>query len=238
MVAVLRRNKVAVVVSIVGLVAAAALLLHWWQGRDSFSLAEADVGAWAYLATFAFVFGDAVIPILPGETTLNAASTLAAQGSLDLSLVIAAGALGAIVGDSTLYWIARRGSSRIGPQVEKAKQNEKVSAALRFLGDNGPIMLVFGRYVPGLRFVISATMGLSRYPYRRFLAWSALGGALWATYTSLLAYFVGTALSSFPLASVVISGLITTAAIAVLFFVIRRHRRQTAPTGSGAPKLS
>ena len=53
-----------------------------------------------------------MIPIFPGETTLNAASTLAADGELELVWVIVAGALGAVVGDSALYWIARRNSAK------------------------------------------------------------------------------------------------------------------------------
>jgi membrane-associated protein len=51
----------------------------------------------------ALVFLDAVVPVFPGETTLNAASTLASQGTLDLWLVILAGAFGAIADDSSLY---------------------------------------------------------------------------------------------------------------------------------------
>ena len=38
----------------------------------------------AYLLCFLFVWFDAVIPIFPGETTLSAASTMAAEGDLDL----------------------------------------------------------------------------------------------------------------------------------------------------------
>ena len=57
---------------------------------------------------FFLVAADAVIPIFPGETTLNAASTFAANGDLELWLVIVLGALGALIGDSSLYWIARR----------------------------------------------------------------------------------------------------------------------------------
>ena len=69
----------------------------------------ADVSQeWAYVLCFLLVWFDAVIPIFPGETTLSAASTLAAQGDLDLQLVMLAGALGAIVGDSSLFWIARK----------------------------------------------------------------------------------------------------------------------------------
>jgi membrane-associated protein len=89
------------------------------------------------------------------------------------------------------------------------------------------VLLVFGRYVPGLRFVINATMGMNRYPYGKYLPWSALGGALWSTYTCLLAYKVGSTLDNYPLASVYISGLITTVVMAVIFLVVRRRDRRS-----------
>ncbi len=60
-------------------------------------------------------------------------------------------------------------------------------------------------------------------PYRRFLPWSVLSGILWATYTSLLAYWIGTAVQGYPLASFVISSLVTTLAVVAVFLVIRRR---------------
>ena len=228
----LRRHGVGFVIAGVLLVACLAFVVHWLQGDHGFSLIDQATGEWAYLATFLLVLGDAICPIFPGETTLNAASTLAAQGSLDLGLVILAGALGAIVGDSALYWIARTSAPRVQPQLQKARENKKVAEGLAFLGESGPLLLVVGRYVPGLRFVVNATMGLSEYPYPRFLLWSSLGGALWAAYTCLLAYAVGTALSNFPLASVVISGAITTIAIVVVYIVMRHRRQATSSRGT------
>jgi membrane-associated protein len=222
------------IVTGVALVAAAALVLHLVSGDDGFGLVTAEESGRAYLAVFLLVFGDAVFPVLPGETTLNAASTLAANGELDLGLVMLAGALGAIVGDSTLYWIARGSRRRVEPQIQKAEQNEKVAAALEFMGSSAAMLIILGRYVPGLRFVVNATMGLSQYPYRRFLLWSAIGGAAWAAYTCGLAYLVATALANFPLASVVISGLITTAAIAVIFIVVKRRRSRDATVAEPA----
>jgi hypothetical protein len=44
-------------------------------------------------------------------------------------------------------------------------------------------------------------MGLIEFPNRRFLLFSAIGGALWATYTCLLVYWIGGALAGFPIAS-------------------------------------
>ena len=86
-------------------------------------------------------------------------------------------------------------------------------------------MIVAGRYVPMMRFAVNASMGLSDIPYRRFLTWSVVGGVLWSVYTCALSYRVATTLSGFPLASLVISSLITSAALAAIYVVDRRRRR-------------
>jgi membrane protein DedA with SNARE-associated domain len=206
-------------------------------GDDGFGLVTASEGNGAYLSVFGLVAADAVIPIFPGETTLNAASTLAADGDLELFWVIVAGALGAIVGDSALYWIARRSSARIEPQVDRARQNRRVKSALDFLDRGAPMLLTTGRYVPGLRFVVNSTMGMTQYPYRQFLPWSALGGTLWSAYTCLLAYKVGSALDNYPVASIVISGAITTALIAAAFLIMRRRDRSRPAEGPDADRV-
>jgi membrane protein DedA with SNARE-associated domain len=103
-----------------------------------------------------------------------------------------------------------------------------VVAAINFIGSRAPLLLVVGRYVPGLRFVINATFGISAYRYPNFLLWSAIGGTIWSIYTCGLAYLVGTALADFPLASVIISGTITTIALGVIFLIVRRSRKEAA----------
>jgi membrane-associated protein len=187
----------------------------------------ADVPAeWAYVLTFLFIWFDAVIPIFPGETTLSAASTIAAGGGLTLGLVMLAGALGAIVGDSSLFWIARKSASKMKPHLDKALENPKVRSAWDGLHRSPGLLIVAGRYVPGMRFAVNASMGLSEMPYRRFLAWSVLSGALWSVYTCALAYWVSTTLSGFPLASLVISSLITSGALVLVYYVNRSRKRK------------
>ncbi len=185
--------------------------------------------AWPYFAVFALVFGDAVIAVLPGETTLNTASTLAAQGVLELGWVMLAGAVGAVLGDSALYWIARSFRPRVQPRLDAALKNPKVATARDIIGSTATELLVFGRYVPGMRFVVNASLGLAQHPYRDFVRWSALGGTLWSVYNCSLAYLVGTALVGAPVASIVVSALASTVLVAVVFFVIaRQYRREHA----------
>jgi hypothetical protein len=61
-----------------------------------------------------------------------------------------------------------------------------------------------------------------------------ISGILWSTYTSILAYEIGLALGDFPLASFVISGLVTTVAITVVFFTVR-HQRRTLAANAAEP---
>jgi membrane-associated protein len=215
---------------VAGLVVIAVVLLRL-SGGDGFSTVDAASGNWAYLAIFLLIVGDAVCAVLPGETTLNAAATLAAQDVLNLGLVMIAGAAGAICGDSTLYWIARWNRKRLQRQLDAALSHEKVAKAVDFMGSSAPILLVFGRYVPGMRFVVNATFGLAAHPYRHFLLWSAIGGITWSIYTCSLAYLIGTALAGFRLASVMISGAVTTVAIALVYLAVRR-RQAASPGGS------
>ena len=211
-----------IVLAVAGLLLfAAAAFLVIIAGGGLGVLDEVDE-TFAYFIIFALIFGDAIIPLLPGETTLNAAAVLASDGQLEITLVIIAAALGAVLGDSSLYWIARLAGERYQPQVEKVREDSRLKSALDTLGSNAPLLIIFGRYVPGLRFVVNATMGITKFPYQWFLLWSTIGGVTWAMYTALLAYYVGTAIEDYPIASILISGAVL---IAVIFIAARRRRR-------------
>ena len=214
----------AAAVAILGLLSAALFIVVDVE-LDRIEREASD--AFTYFVIFFCITGDAVIPLLPAETVLNAASVMAAEGELDIGIVMLVGALGAVVGDNTLYWIARRASKRLQPQVEHAEQNSTVQTVLRMVGDHAPLFIVFGRYVPGVRFFVNGSMGIRAYPWRKFLLWSTIGGTTWAIYTSLLAFWVATALAGHPLASFLLAGAITTALIAVIFIVENRRRRAT-----------
>ena len=233
-----RRHPGALVVGGFGLLLAVIVALQLWEKGDVAEWLADAPQEWAYVLCFGLVCFDAIIPIFPGETTLSAASTLAAEGGeLELGLVMLAGALGAIVGDSALFWIARKSAARVQGPLDKALESPKLRVAWDALDRSPGLMIVAGRFVPGMRFAVNGSMGLSDIPYRRFLRWTVLGGVLWSVYTCALSYKVSTTLSGFPFASLVISSLITTAALAAVFFVDRRRRRAAEgaePTGVSA----
>lgn len=188
----------------------------------------------AYVISALLVFADGVCALFPAETTLVTASTLAVEGVLELRLVVLAGAVGAVTGDSALYWLARLSRRRFESQLDAAMRNEKVAEAMDLIGSRAPVMIVVGRYVPGLRFVVNASCGLASYPYRRFLGWSVIGGTTWSVVTCLSAYALGTVLGDNALAAMLLASLVSTFAVGIVFVMIRRHRAQAAAGQAGA----
>ena len=130
---------------------------------------------------------------LPGETTLIAASYLAATGHLSLPFVIGSAAVGAIVGDSLGYLIGRKGGRRFLERYGKYVRitPEKLTQAEDYFARHGARTVFFGRFVALLRILAGPLAGASKMPYRKFLAANVAGAVSWATLMGTLAYFFG-----------------------------------------------
>jgi membrane-associated protein len=197
---------------------------------DSSAFLESGDEAFAYFMVFLLVFLDGIIPVFPGETTVTVAATLAAAGDLELLPVFLAGMIGAAAGDTTVYLIGRRGEGRIDRMMRRMVTEKQLAAGREVFDRNYAIALVFGRFVPGLRLLVSLTAGARGIPVRRYIPWEVVGATVWSAQISLLAYFIGSALDGRPMVSFVISGLITAAVVA---FVARRERRLKAAAAGG-----
>jgi membrane-associated protein len=222
------------IVLAVGLLLVGALLRDLVVALGEVDLATDITPGWAYALCALLVFADGVCALFPAETTLITGSVLAVQGVLDLRLVMLAGLVGAVTGDSALYWLARLSRHRFQSRLDAAMRNAKVAEAMDLIGTNMRVMLVVGRFVPGLRFVVNASCGLAMLPYPRFLFWSFIGGGSWSVVTCLTAYVAATALGDNPIAAFALASLVSTFAVVVVFALIRRQRaRRAAATGAG-----
>ncbi len=160
---------------------------------ESISNVAEDAARYGYWAVLLVVAGDGVFPLLPGETAIVAAAVLAADGSLSLPLVILAGAAGAVIGDSTAYWVGRAGGGPIKRVITRFAGEERLEAAERMVERQGPALVFVGRFLPGIRIAINLSCGAGQMAYPRFLFFDMLGGVVWATQAALLGYFAGKA---------------------------------------------
>jgi membrane-associated protein len=164
--------------------------------------------------------------VLPGEIGVILGGVLANQHKLPLAAVLVAGIAGAIIGDSIGYWVGKRYGERILAKIPnrilKPEHVERAEESVRRFG--GKAVFV-GRFTAALRALVPGMAGMARIHYGRFLAWNALGGAVWAATFVILGYLAGSQYKTIEHYANYI-GLALLAAIGVFLFV--RHRRQHA----------
>jgi len=157
---------------------------------------------------------------VPGELALLAGGYIAHQGNARLGIMMVAAAAGAIAGDSIGYEIGRRFGtglqrSRLGRKVGEARW----AKAEAYLEAKGGRAVFIGRFIGVLRALVPGVAGAARMPYRRFLAWNALGAVIWAPGMVLAGYLAG---SSFHRVERYLgrAGLVLAGVVAVIALVV------------------
>lgn len=151
------------------------------------------IATYGYAVVFLVVMAESAGLPLPGETSLLVAAAFAATGHLWLPGVIAAAALGAILGDTAGYWVGRTsGLALLRRHGRLVRFDEaKLARAEAFFARHGDKTVFLGRFVPVGRIFSAVLAGVSRMHYRRFLFWNASGGIAWACLMGTLGFIFG-----------------------------------------------
>lgn len=167
------------------------------------------------------------VPV-PGETALLVGSLAAANGRLDIALVIAVAAVAAIVGDNIGYVIGRVGGRRLLEREGRFLERRKRLLAIgdSFFERHGAKAVFLGRWVGVLRITAAWMAGANRMKFRLFFFYNALGGILWAICFGLLAFYFGKtaekALKDFG----VVAGIALAVLVVGAFVLIKRRERR------------
>lgn len=143
---------------------------------------------YGYAAIFTAVLVEGVGIPAPGQTLLMAGAVTAAAGRLHLGLVITIGLLAAVLGNSLGYLLGRCGGRALLSRVGINQGHlQKIESFYRHYGGN---VVLFGRFVDGLRQLNGIVAGLLEMPWWTFTAFNILGAALWTGLWGLGTYFL------------------------------------------------
>lgn len=131
--------------------------------------------------------------ITEGETITLLGGVAAHQGLLKLPWVIAAVALGGMIGDQVLYLVGRRYGDSL---LRRFSRHQKQITKARRMINRRPWLFVIGtRFMYGFRIVGPLLIGASHLPPKVFLPLNILGALVWATLFSVLGYMGGELIS-------------------------------------------
>ena len=195
------------------------------------------ISNYGYYAVFLVIGLESVGIPLPGETVLIAAATYAAtSGNLNILVIFAAAAAGAILGDNVGYWIGNKGGYKLarkyGPKIHLDERKLKVG---RYMFDrHGGKVVFFGRFVSVLRTFAAFLAGTVRMSWPRFLLYNALGGLVWSAIYAFGFYAAGNTLKQLSgIVNYVAIG-IAVVVVVVVFLVVRRQTNLLADKAEAA----
>jgi membrane-associated protein len=173
--------------------------------------------------------------VVPGETAIVVGGVVAERGEVELVPLIGLVWIAATAGDLISFFLGRRFGrpflDRHGPRFRiRPDQVERVE---RFFASHGGKTVLVGRFVGLLRALNPFVAGASGFPVRRFLPYTAVGAAGWATAFTLVGYgFSESFESSGETATrIALAGALLAGALLILAARLRRARRAAPPPG-------
>lgn len=151
------------------------------------------IGQMGYLGILILMTLESSLFPVPSELVVPPAGYLAAQGQMNIWLVIFCGTLGSLLGALFNYalayylgrpWLLKYGRYFLLPPDKFAKVE-------RFFLKHGEISTFTGRLVIVVRHLISLPAGLARMDLKRFCLFTVLGSSLWVAVLAWIGYFVG-----------------------------------------------
>ncbi len=195
---------------------------------------------YGYLAVGGFItLEDFGIPV-PGETILIAAAVYAGAGKLSIFAVALVAFAAAVVGDNIGYAIGFFGGRALVLKYGKYVMltSERLDRAEDFFRRYGGVVVAGARFVEGLRQANGIVAGTTRMAWPRFLAFNALGAALWVGVWTSIGYLAGSHITVIydtitRYSLYVLIAIAAAVAALIIRTVVRRRRRARALAGGG-----
>ena len=133
----------------------------------------------------------------PSEVVVPFAAYKAAQGELNIFLVVLASTIGALAGALANYYLAKYlgrplvykfAGSTLGKMLLLSK--EKVENAERYFVKHGKSSTFIGRLVPAVRQLISIPAGLANMNMKDFIIYTVAGAGIWNIILAAIGYYI------------------------------------------------
>jgi membrane protein DedA with SNARE-associated domain len=147
------------------------------------------------LALFAILFvEEAGVPLpIPGDVILVFTGVEVMRGRLPFIHAALASIGGVTLGSSLLFFICRLGGRPLVDRFGKYffLPRERVKKLEKWFLARGRTAVLVGRFIPGIRVVLSAVAGLLELPYRLFLPQIILASFIWVIALTWFGYYLG-----------------------------------------------
>lgn len=149
--------------------------------EDTFS----NLATYGYIGLFLYSLGG-------GFVALVGAAVLSFMGKMDLSLSMSIAFVANALGDVGLFYMARYQKPMMMDGIKKHRR--KLALSHMLMKKYGSWIILFQKYVYGIKTLIPIAIGLTKYDFKRFLIFNIGSSAIWAFSVGFGSYYFGSAL--------------------------------------------
>lgn len=143
---------------------------------------------YGYFGIIVILIGGIVGVPLPDEVFLTYVGYSVYRESLEHIPALVSAMIGAVGGITLSYYIGYRFGlpllQKYGPRIHITEQ--KIDFTKKMFTKIGPILLLIGYFIPGVRHLTAYIAAINNYPYRKFALFAYIGAFIWTfTFISL-----------------------------------------------------
>jgi len=143
----------------------------------------------SYIGIFiALLLSGHIVPI-PQDVSLVLLGYLVAHGYSTSFVMVVIGVLAAIVGDGTLYYLAKKGTS-FGQKIESKISNRIFEFVKDRMVRHTFLTIFCMRFFPGLRFTSAVVSGYVAIPWKKFLLYNGFSACIYVPFYFFLGYLL------------------------------------------------
>ncbi|MDO7252387.1 DedA family protein [Helicobacter cappadocius] len=135
---------------------------------------------WGYLLLFVYCMGSGYVGIV-------VAGILSSLGSMDIGISIIVAFLGNTFGSSILAFLGRYQKNEILKYF--AKHRRKVALVHIWMKKYGVWLILFNKYIYGIKTIVPIAIGVSKYKMGQFLILNAIACLIWAFLIGMVSFF-------------------------------------------------
>lgn len=187
-----------------------------------------NFGNWTYLILFLIIFietGAVILPFLPGDSLLFAASALAANPEyhLNIWIFVTLFLIAPIAGDSLNFSIGKKVGKKLTKNSFFGKfiKEDDLNRTEAFFEKHGGIAISLARFMPIIRTFAPFVAGGSGVKYSKFIRYNVCGAIAWVTLCCGGGFFFG----NFPFVkqhfSMIVIGIIVVSLLPAIFSAVK-----------------
>ena len=156
------------------------------------------MNSYGYLGIFFLIMIENVFPPIPSELILTFGGFMVISSNMTIFGVILAATIGSVAGAFILYFIGKLLNKERLIKIVSSKYGKllrvkpkDIESADKWFDEKGNITVLFCRFIPIVRSLISIPAGMSDMPLFKFFIYTVIGSTIWNTALVCVGAFAG-----------------------------------------------